>query len=143
LERCFVSFVGLPVDMGRFSGIRGNWAYFYPTPSRHDLAEWRLENEVLTRFYAHDLFGAFAGGAVKSGTKLDEFAKEWWNVKSRLEVVDKEGKEYYRLRRRTKTSGHAGSREVRAGKGWRMTFWLGDLDRWESERAVVRHPYQV
>lgn len=89
LERCFVRFVGLPVDMGRFSGIQGNWAYFYPTPSRHDFSEWRLENEVLTRFYAHDLFGAFEAGAVKRGIKLDEFAKEWWNIESTLEVVEK------------------------------------------------------
>ncbi|KAH7086161.1 hypothetical protein FB567DRAFT_593111 [Paraphoma chrysanthemicola] len=109
VERCFVKYLGLPVDLHRFGSLRVDWKKKSPSklPSKHDMEEWKLDDALLMPFYADELLDAyFADGG--EDMDIEKFAEGWWRVRPRLETVVRDGLEYYALkdaRREKRASG--------------------------------------
>ena len=87
VEDCFVRFLKLPVDLGRFDSIHRFWTYFYPLPSKHDLEEWKLENALLYEFYCHDLMEWYQNAIGPDKFRIDEFYDKWWADGPRSDLV--------------------------------------------------------
>jgi len=97
VESAFSRFTGLPVDLHRYGSIRVYWDEYVPLPSLHDLQDWDLGRELLSKFCMSSMTDAFEKSGQARDFSIKAFGTHWWGREPRVEVIDKGGKSWFHL----------------------------------------------